>query len=157
MAGYWSASDVAQYIVRPNLGSTIVGPSTLPVNFGQLQVIADENSALFDQAAAKAGYVVPIPSTASGYLVARNVVRNGITADLLRIVYTGPDQKYVDRFQAMFDAALKAIEAGDRPIQGAPADPAADGRLFPIYDGAASAIIMATMGYPQDLGIPNDF
>lgn len=156
--GYWNATELARYVVRPNQGSTLVHASSLPLTFVEFQEIIVQKSGEFDQAAAKAGYLVPIPTTATwAYEVARSVTRNGAVADALRIVYTGPDQKYVDRFQVMFDNALKAIEQGDRPLQGAPPDPAADGRLFPAYAGIASPVLNATMGYPQDLGIPNDF
>lgn len=157
--GYWVASDLAQYVVRPNLGSMLIGPSTIPVNYGQFQEIINEVSAQFDMAAAKAGFVVPIPTTATqAYTAVKGITRCGITADVLRIVYTGPDQKYVDRFQAAFDAALRAVAAGDRPLPGAPNDPAADGRLLPISQGVASPVFTATAGFPQDLGpAPNDY
>jgi hypothetical protein len=157
VAGYWVPSVLAQLLPQPIVGSALVGASTLPINLTSFQIIIDENSAKFDMAAAKAGYVIPIPSTASGYIAAQAVTRDGITADLLRIVYTGPDSHYIDRFQQAFDAALKAIEQGDRPLPGAPPDPAADGRLLPVWVGVPSKVISGTYGYPQDLGIPNDF
>lgn len=156
--GYWVATDLAQYVVQPILGSAIVTATSSPINASQFQEIINEVSAEFDMAAAKAGYTTPIPTTASaGYLAAKAIVRDGAVADLLRIVYTGPDQKYVDRFQMAFDNALKMIESGDRPLPGAPADPGSDGRLFPIYAGIASPVLNATMGYPQDLAVPQDF
>lgn len=156
--GYWVSTDLAQYVVQPILGSYIVTPTSFPVNASQFQEIINEVSAKFDMACAKAGFQVPIPTTATqAYLGAKAIVRDGCIADVLRVVYTGPDQKYVDRYQAMFDAALKAIEAGDRPLPGAPPDAAGDGRLLPIWSGIASAVLNATIGYPQDLGIPDDF
>lgn len=153
--GYWVASDLAQYVVRPNQGSVLITPSSIPINLDQFQEIIQEVSGVFDMAAFKAGYAVPIPTTASAFAAVKGIVRNGAVADVLRIVYTGPDPKYVDRFQAAFDNALKAVEAGDRPLPGAPGD-AGDG-LVPIWVGTASAVMSPTLGYPQDLGIPNDF
>lgn len=155
MAGYWVASDLAQYVVRPNMGSVLITPSSIPINLQQCQEIIDEVSGQFDQAALKAGYAVPVSSSASAYITVRGIVRNGAVAEILRIVYTGPDSKYIDRFQAAFDAALKAIEQGDRPLPGASAD-TGDG-VVPIWSGIASPVFNATMGFPQDLGIPNDF
>lgn len=155
MAGYWVASDLAGYVVQPVRGSAFVTGSSNPVNLVRFQEIIDEVSAEFDQAAAKAGYQVPIASTASAYMVARAVVRDGAVADVLRIAYTGPDQKYVDRFETAFQNALKAIEQGDRPLLGAATD-TGDG-LVPVWSGVSSGVITATMGYPMDLGIPNDF
>lgn len=156
--GYWVATDLAQYIVQPITGSYLVTASSNPINASQFQEIIDEKSAQFDQAAAKAGFLVPIPTSASqAWRVAKKVVRDGATADLLRIVYTGPDQKYVDRFETSYQVALAAIAAGDMPIPAAPPDPAADGRLFPLSAGIASPIFNATMGIPNDLGFVTDF
>lgn len=156
--GYWVATDLAQYVVQPIIGSYIVTPTSFPINASQFQEIINEVSAEFDMAAAKAGFSTPIPTTASAaYLAAKAIVRDGATADVLRVVYTGPDQKYVDRFQTAFDNALKAIAAGDLPLPGAPPDPGADGRLFPIFSGIASTVLNPSMGYPQDLAVPNDF
>lgn len=157
MAGYWQASVLAPYLVRPNQASVLITASSLPLNLGLFQKLIDERSAEFDQAAAKAGYSIPIGSTASAYLTAQRVVREGATADALRIIYTGPDPKYVDRFQAAYDAALKAIADGDRPLPGASTDPAGTGRLLPVSAGGSpSPYISATMGYPE-LGGPTDF
>lgn len=155
MAGYWVASDLAQYVVRPNMGSVLITPSSIPVNLQQFQEIIDEVSGQFDQAAHKGGYAIPVSSSASAYVTVRGIVRQGAVADVLRIVYTGPDSKYIDRFQTAFDNALKAIEQGDRPLPGAAAD--AGGGVVPIWSGIASPVMNATMGFPQDLGIPNDF
>ena len=156
--GYWAASDLTQYVMRAGQASYLIHASSVPINFPQFQQIILDNSLRFDQAAAKAGYLVPIPSTASAaYGLAKAITRNGITADTLRIVNTGLDPKYADRYQTMFDQALKVIEVGDRPIQGAPPDPSSTNRLLPKYSGNPSAVITATMGYPQELGIPNSF
>lgn len=158
MAGYWQASALAPFLVRPNQASVLIGASSLPLNLGLFQTLIDERSAEFDQAAAKAGYSVPIPSTASAYIVAQRIVRDGATADALRIIYTGPDPKYIDRFQAAYDNALAAIASDDRPLPGAPTDSTGSGRLFAVSaGGAASAVFTAVMGAPQDLGIPTDF
>lgn len=157
MSGYWAASDLAQYVTRPNMASVIVTATSVPVNLAQFQEIINECSGEFDQAAARSGYLTPVPTTASaGYLVARRIVRAGATADLLRTWPSG-DPKAADRYQSAYDAALKAIEQGDRPLPGAPADPTGNGRLLPVYGGYPSAVITATMGYPQGLAIPNDF
>lgn len=157
MSGYWAASDLAQYVTRPNLASVIVTATSVPVNLTQFDEIILERSGEFDQAAAKAGYLVPVPSTATaGWSVAKRVVRDGATADLLRIWPSG-DPKAADRFQAAYDAALLAIQEGNRPLPGAPPDPSNSGRLLPVYGGNPSALITATMGYPQDLQIPTDF
>lgn len=155
--GYWAASDLAQYVVRPNLASVLITASSVPINLTLFQEFINERSGEFDQAAARSGYLVPVPSTATqGFLVAKRVVRDGAIADVLRTWPSG-DPKASDRFQAAYDAALKAIEQGDRPLPNAPADPTGGGRLLPVYGGYASAVITATMGYPQDLAIPNDF
>jgi hypothetical protein len=159
MGGYWDASDLAQYVMRANMATYLIGPSTVPMNDVQFAQIILDNSLRFDQAAAKSGYLVPIPSVATaGFGLARAIVRNGCTADALRIINTGLDPKYADRYQTMFDQALKVIEVGDRPIPGAPPDPSADNRLLAAFGGGnPSAVITATMGYPQDLGIPCDW
>ena len=155
MAGYWSATDLAALLPRVGNQQAVTGSS--PVTITQFQTIVDLRSAEFDQAAAKAGYTVPIASSASGYMVAQRVVRDGASADVLRTIYTGPDNKVADRFQAAYDAALKAVAAGDMPILGAALDASDANRVLAVWDGTASAVITATMGFPQDLGIPNDF
>lgn len=156
--GYWAATDLAQFLPRPNLASVMVTASSVPVNWTQFQELIDERSGEFDQAAAKAGYLVPIPTAASqGFLVARRVVRDGATADLLRQWPTG-DPKAADRYQAAFEAALKAIEQGDRPLPNAPADPTGGGRLLPISGGGyPSPVITASLGGPGNLSIPTDW
>lgn len=156
--GYWAASDLAQFAPRPNLASVMVTASSVPVNLGQLQELIEERSVEFDQAAAKAGYLVPIPTTASqGYTVARRVVRDGALADLMRQWPTG-DSKSADRYQAAFESALKAIEQGDRPIPNAPNDPAGGGRLLPVSGGGwPSAVVTGALGGPANLDIPTDF
>jgi hypothetical protein len=156
--GYWDASDLAQYAPRPNLASVMVTASSVPVNLGQLQELIEERSGEFDQAAAKAGYLVPIPTTASqGYMVARRVVRDGTLADLMRTWPTG-DPKSADRYQAAFDKAMTAIEQGDRPIPNAPTDPTGGGRLLPVAGGGwATPVITASLGGPANLSIPNDW
>jgi hypothetical protein len=156
--GYWAASDLAQYVVRPNLASVVITATSIPINLVQFQELIDERSGEFDQAAAKSGYLVPVPTGATqGFLVARRVTRDGAVADVLRQWPSG-DPKIAERYQRAFEAALKAIEQGDRPLPNAPADPTGGGRLLPVFGGGnASAVITATMGYPMDLGIPNDF
>lgn len=156
--GYWVATDLAQYLPQPVIGSYLVTASSFPVNASQFQEIVNEVSAEFDMAAAKAGFITPIPTTAAAaYLAVKAIVRDGATADLLRIIYTGPNSKYADSYQAAFDKAMAAISAGDLPLPGAPPDPAADGRLLPIYSGIASTVLNPSMGYPRDLAVPNDF
>jgi len=158
MAGYWDASDLAQYVVRPNLASVMVTASSVPVNLAQFQELINERSGEFDQAAAKSGYLVPVPSTATqGFLVARRIVRDGTTADLLRLWPTG-DSKAADRYQKAFEDALKQIEEGERPLPNAPADPSGGGRLLPMSGGGwATPVITASLGGSGNLGIPNDW
>lgn len=153
--GYWAATALAPFLNRPIVGSYLVGPSTLPLQLDGFQEMIDERSAEFDQAAFKAGYGVPIPSTATGpFLVAKRVVRLGAVADALAMVYTGPDPKSIDRFQTAFDNALKLIAAGTMPIPGAPDSGSAGPE--PIWSGISSAMFNASMGAAQT-GLPNDF
>lgn len=155
--GYWVATDLAQYLPQLVIGSYLVTPTSNPVNASQFQAIINMKSAEFDQAAAKAGYAVPIPTTASqGWITAQNVVRSGAIAAALYQIYTGPDAKYIDRYETSFQMAIKAIAAGDMLIPNAPWDVSGD-NLYPIYSGIASPVFNATIGFPQDLGIPNDF
>lgn len=157
--GYWYASDLAQYVVQPGQrGTYTITGSSVPVNATQFQEIIEEVSGAFDQAAAKAGYLVPIPTSATqAWLVAKRVVRNGAIADALRIIYTGPDQKYVDKYEMLFQNALVAIAAGDRPLPGAPNDTGSGNRLFPQFGGIASPVMTSSYGIPNDLGGISDF
>lgn len=165
-SGYWAAATLAPLMPQPGIagpfgagqGSAIISASSFPLDLAGFQALIDQVSGEFDQAAARAGYVVPIPSTAtSAYVVAQRVARQGAVSEAFRIIYTGPDQKFVDRYETAYQNALKAIEKGDRPLPGAPQDSSAKGRLLPIWSGIASSIITATVGYSTDLDIPNDF
>jgi hypothetical protein len=151
--GYWAATALAPFLVRPIAASVMVTASSNPLDLFNFQEMIDEVSAEFDQSAAKAGYTVPIPSTATqAFKVALRVTRQGAVADALRLIYTGPDQKYVDRYEAAFQAALKAILAGDLPLPGA----GESGGPIPVWAGVASSMFFASMGIALT-GRPQDF
>lgn len=157
--GYWPATALAPLLPRSVIASSIVTASSVPVDLAALQTIIDLRSGEFDQAAVKAGYITPIPTTATqGYLVAQRVVRDGVVADAMRTIgWASADAKKPKDYEDAFQNALKAIQAGDRPIPNAPADPSAGGRVLPIWSGIPSPIMNATMGYARDLSLPNDF
>lgn len=152
--GYWAATALAPFLVRPIAASMMVTASSAPLDLLNFQTMIDQKSGEFDQAAARAGYAVPIPPTATqGFQVAMRVTRDGAIADALRLIYTGPDQKYVDRYEQAFQNALKEIIAGNRTIPGA----AEVGGPMPKWSGIGSQIMSATIGFPNDLMIPTDF
>lgn len=157
--GYWPASVLAPLLPRPNVASQSITPSSTPVDMFGLQQIIDLRSGEFDQAAAKAGYVTPVASTsAQGFQVARRIVRDGVIADAMRIVgWSGNDPKKAADYEKSFQAALKALEQGDRPLPAAPQDPGTSGRVLPIWSGIASPIMNASIGFARDLEIPTDF
>lgn len=153
--GYWAATALAPFLPRPIQASVMITASSNPVDLSRFQVIIDEKSTEFDQAAAKGGYGVPVSTTATAaYSVAQRIVRDGAAADALRLINTGPDQKYVDRYEAAFQAALKAIAAGDRPLVGAAE--AGSGAPMPLWKGVSSSIIVPSMGFSLS-DRPTDF
>lgn len=149
--GYWRASDLAEMAPRPGGLSILASQSGLsPTTFQTMIAIV---SAEFDSAAAKAGYLIPIPSTATtGYLFAQGVVEDGALAQAFGRIYTGPDSKFVDRYKLSFDVAIKAIGDGLLLIPGAPNDPGETGRLLVRSGGIPSSQITASMGYISDGG-----
>lgn len=156
--GYWAAATVVGLMpVAAGVGSNLITPTSYPLDLADFQTIIDEVSAEFDQAAAKAGYSVPIPSTAtSAYTSAQRIVRQGSFSEALRAFLT-IDPKRVDPYTTAYQAALKAVAGGDLPLPGAPYDPSATNRLLPIWDGVASAVFTPTMGSVEGLDIPTDF
>lgn len=151
--GYWIPTALAPFFVQPLLGSYIVGASTFPVDLYNLEEMIAERSAEFDQAAMKSGYAVPVPTTAThSFLVAKRVVRDGVQADVLRQVYTGPDPKYVDRYEKAYQDALKAIATGTMAL----VDAGDSASVAPVWSGVPSAQMTATIGAAGRL-IPTDF
>jgi hypothetical protein len=154
--GYWLASDLAELAPRP--GNIQILATTLPLGATNFQAMIAICSAEFDAAAAKAGKQTPIPTTATeAYLVAQGVVQNGALARAFQRVYTGPDSKFIDRYQLAYDMAIKAIGEGTMTLPGAPDDPGQTARLLVRSQGIASPVITATMGMPRDIGTPYTF
>lgn len=154
--GYWAASELAELAPRP--GNMQILASSLPLGATNFQAMIAIVSAEFDAAAAKAGKIVPIPTTAAeAYLIAQGVVQNGALAKAFERVYTGPDSKFVDRYRVAYQTAIEAIGEGNMALPGAPDDPGQTTRLLVQSAGIASPMFTATMGTPRDLGTPYTF
>lgn len=159
-SGYWPASVLIALLPRPQSPSApIIGPTSLPLDSFGLQTIIDLRSVEFDQAAAKAGYMTPVASAAvQGFAVARRIVRDGVTADAMKIMgWAQSDPKKAADYETAFQNALKKVEQGDRPLPNTPQDPGTSGRVLPIWRGVPSPVFNGSMGYAADLSIPNDF
>lgn len=152
--GYWSASALAAEFPQPVQGIEVVGASTNPVNFGGLSSYIDQNGAEFDSAAAKGGYAVPIPQTASAYPFVQMIVGMGARAQALEEIY-GPDSRIVVRLYAAYESALERIANGDLPLL-APRDTSETGRVLPRSGATVTPRIVASMG-AGGRGFPTDF
>lgn len=149
MAGYWAASTLARLMPQPVQGIEVIGASTAPVNFGDFDTYISQRGAEFDGSAAKAGYAVPIPSTASSYPYVQMIVGLGARADALDEIYSGKSSK-ADVYRSAYEMALARIASGEVPLL-APKDTSQIGRQLPRGGGVASAIFTASMGAPQSM------
>lgn len=157
--GYWAAQDAALLFPQAIPGQVLISATSNPVNLSVLQTIISLKSVEFDAAAAKAGYLTPIASTATqAWAAAQAVTIDGIRADALEQIYSTQNTPptYVDRYRKAYDAALKAIKEAERPLTGAAADTSQNGRILPRFNDNGTSIITASMGVGA-LGFPKDF
>lgn len=153
--GYWAAATLAAFAYQPIIGSSLITGSSNPLDLEKFQRIIDLKSAEFNEAAVKQNYLTPIPSTATqAYAAAQRIVRDGALADAFRLIYTGPDPKYAQRYEDSFQNALKMLAAGDRLLPDAASNTTT---ALPVWSGIASAQITPSLGAVADLVIPTDF
>lgn len=157
--GYWAATAAAIMLPQAVPGTPLITASSTPVALDVMQTIIGLKSAEFDAAAAKAGYLTPIASGATGaWAFAQAVTLDGIMADTLERVYSSQNTPpaYVDRWRKAYDAALRAIKGAETPIPGGAFDTSQNGRILPRYNDNGTSMITASMGIGA-LGFPTDF
>lgn len=150
---YWDASSLAQEFPQPVQGYEVVGASTSPVNFGGLSSYIAQAAAEFDSTVAGAGYVAPIPTTASSYSYAQMVVGMGARAMALWEIYPSDNAK-ANRLYQSYKDALKSI-SDKTVILLSPIDTTYGNKLS-RYGQTMPPMIVASMGL-QGRGLPRDF
>lgn len=148
---YWVASSLARLMPQAVQGIEVIGANTQPVNLTDFDVYISQRGAEFDSAAAKAGYAVPIASTASSYPFVQMIVGLGARADALDEIYSGKSDK-ADTYRSAYELALARISAGELPLL-APPDTSGGGRQLPRGGGIVTPVITASMGAPQSLSL----
>jgi len=114
-----------------------IGTNTAPLTLGETGSIIAEISAELDGAAAKAGYAVPVSSTAtSAFAQMQHWCRLGAGAQVLGIIYPnlggpGGQVTLAKTYQDAYQAALAMLRKGDVILVGAAEDATGEGREFP--------------------------
>jgi len=114
-----------------------IGASTMPLTLGETGSIIAEISAELDGAAAKAGYAVPVSSTAtSAYAQLQHWTRLGAAAQVLGIIYPnlggpGGQVTLAKTYQDAYQAALTMLRKGEVSLVGAAGDTSGAGRELP--------------------------
>lgn len=140
---YWVASDLAQYLPQPVLGTPLIGATSNPVNLTKFARIISLVESEVEGAAAQAGYTVPVPTTATvAFEYVANVVSAGARWQALELVM--PGNPTADEYKAAYHEALGAIRSGRQPLLSASRDLGEEARALPRYGGIASPAISAS-------------
>lgn len=114
-----------------------IGASTRPVNSGETGTIIAEISAELDGAAAKAGYAVPISSTATvAFAQMQHWARMGAGANVLEIIFPnlggpGGAVNIAATYRKAYEDALQRLRKGEITLIGAAEDTSGEGRELP--------------------------
>jgi hypothetical protein len=114
-----------------------IGASTRPVNVGETGSVIAEIEAELDGAAAKAGYAVPISTSATvAFAQMQHWARMGAGAAVLDIIFpsiSGPGGgvTVADHYRQAYQDALRALRRGETVLIGAAEDPSGAGRELP--------------------------
>jgi len=143
---YLAASELALLLpAGPSLGA-----STMPLTLGETGSVIAEISAELDGAAAKAGYAVPISSTAtSAFAQLQHWCRLGAGAQVLGIIYPnlggpGGQLTLASTYRAAYEQALKMLRKGEVVLVGAGTDTSGEGRELPRSYSTSNPV--ATVG-----------
>jgi hypothetical protein len=114
-----------------------IGTDTSPLSLGRVASIIEMVSAEVDAAAAGAGYVIPIPTTATtAWLLVRRAVADGAAWRALTVVYPGmggPGDRasIASEYRGQYLAFLRGLSAGELKLPGIDADAGTGGRELP--------------------------
>lgn len=114
-----------------------IGASTMPLTLGETGSVIAEISAELNGAAAKAGYAVPISSTATAaWAQMQHWTRMGAGAQVLGIIFPnlggpGGQTTLAKTYREAYDAALKMLRKGEVVLVGAAEDATGQGRELP--------------------------
>lgn len=140
---YWVATELAEHLPQPVLGTKLIGATTRPVSASQFETIISLVSAEFEGKAAGAGYAVPIPSTATqAWDYARMVISYGAQWQALERIT--PGHKTADEMRAAYHGALNEIQEGKQPMLTAAETSNDRGRALPRHSGIASPQVSAS-------------
>lgn len=139
---YWVATELAEHLPQPVLGTKLIGATTRPISATQFETLIKLISAEFEGAAAFAGYQTPIPSTATqAWEYARMVVGYGVQWQALERIT--PGNKTADEMRSAYKAAIDQIREGKQPLLQS-SDSGQSGRALPRYGGIATPQVSAT-------------
>lgn len=114
-----------------------IGASTMPLRLDETATIIAEIAAELNGAAAKAGYAVPISSTATAAFAQMQLwTRYGAGAQVLSIFFPnlggpGGQTTLAKTYREAYDAALKMLRKGEVVLIGASEDTSGAGRELP--------------------------
>lgn len=118
-------------------GGPTIGASTRPLMLGEVGSVIAQISGELDGAAAKAGYAVPISSTATvAFAQMQHWTHMGAGAQVLAIIFPnmgGPGGRaaIADVYRKAYEDALKALRKGETALVGAAEDTAGGARELP--------------------------
>jgi len=127
---YIGATELS--LLLPNAVATLTG-SSRPLNMGEVATIIERVSVELDTAAAVAGYLTPIPTTATAAYGQMALYTSwGAACRTLQVIFPGGGnsaemplaQDYCNDFRAVLDR----LRASDEILVGAPPDPSEAGR-----------------------------
>lgn len=133
MSTYLAATEVT--LLLPAAAS--ITDSSRPISLPEVASWVYEVGAGFDSAAAAAGYGVPLtPSTPAAYAQARDIVRNGVSCRIMRVL--GPNVPgstkgvtIAAEYCKAYEQAMKMLRDGDLTLVDAPSSAGETGRVLP--------------------------
>lgn len=128
-AGYWAASDMAQYLPQLTYGVDLVTASSTPVNASQLQYQIQVISAEVDAAMNRGGWLPPVPSGATAWTQVQSIVLQGVAAWLFNRI-PGAQPK-ADEYSKAYADLLAQLGDGSFALLDMSRDPTEAGRGLP--------------------------